>query len=67
MTFKGDYSILMKALFDLVYTGGGFKITDKQKKTWMVLVGEYMYRSAFVVDQEINFYCLLLAMAEISA
>jgi len=67
LTFKGDYSILMKTLFDLVYTGGGFKITDKQKKTWMVLIGEYMYRSAFVVDQEINFYCLLLAMAEISA
>jgi len=63
--FKGDYSVLMKTLFDLIYAAN-HGLSEKQKKSWMVLVGEYMYRSAFVVDQEINFYCLLLAMSEIT-
>lgn len=66
LTFRGDYSMLMKSLFDLLYSGH-IKISEKQKKTWMVLIGEYMYRSAFVADQEINFYCLLLAMSDITA
>jgi len=62
--FSGDYSTLMKGVFDAV-CGGNYSLTEQQKKLWLVTIGEYMYRSAFVVDQEINFYCLLLALSEI--
>lgn len=64
--FRGDYPSLMKALFDTIQ-GGSYSLTDKRKKLWLVTIGEYMYRSAFVLDQEINFYCLLLALADITA
>ena len=64
--FKGDYSLLMKGLFDVVcdiQTNNTF--TEAKKKMWLVAIGEYMYKSAFVVDQEINFYCLILALGGI--
>lgn len=64
--FKGDYTILMKSLFDNIYNGN-YSLSEHQKKLWLITVGEYMYRSSFVVDQEINFYCLILALSEITA
>lgn len=66
--FKGDYSILMKSLFDTICEiniNQSSKLSEVKKKMWLMTVGEYMYRSAFVVDQEINFYCLLLALNSI--
>jgi len=65
-TFHGDYSLLMKSLFDNICEGN-YSLSEQQKKLWLITIGEYMYRSAFVVDQEINFYCLILALTEISA
>jgi len=56
----------MKGLFDAVcdiQTNNTF--TEAKKKMWLVAIGEYMYKSAFVVDQEINFYCLILALGGI--
>jgi DNA polymerase III delta prime subunit len=64
--FKGDYSLLMKGLFDSVCNTSTSNIfTEAKKKMWLVAIGEYMYKSAFVVDQEINFYCLILALSGI--
>lgn len=61
--FKGDYNLLMKGLFDSVCDNPKSELlTESKKKMWLVTIGEYMYRSSFVVDQEINFYCLLVAM-----
>lgn len=65
-SFHSDYSLLTKALFDAVCQGN-YSLSEQQKKIWLITIGEYMYRSAFVVDQEINFYCLVLALSEISA
>jgi len=62
--FKGDYSILMKSMFDFVFENSK-NITELNKKMCLIAVGEYMYKSSFVVDQEINFYCLLLALNSI--
>jgi DNA polymerase III delta prime subunit len=59
--FKGDFNILMKSLFDAVCDDPQ-ELTEFQKKMWLITIGEYMYRSSFVVDHEINFYCLLLAL-----
>jgi DNA polymerase III delta prime subunit len=62
--FKGDYNILMKSLFDTVCDDHR-DLTEFKKKMWLITIGEYMYRSSFVVDHEINFYCLLLALNSI--
>jgi len=64
--FNGDYPVLMKGVFDEV-SKGNFGLTENRKKLWLVTIGEYLYRSALVLDQEINFYCLLLALSEINA
>ena len=63
--FNGDYPVLMKSLFDEICTGN-YNLTDNQKRLWLVAVGEYMYRSALVLDQEINFYCLLLTLSDLN-
>jgi len=61
--FKGDYNLLMKGLFDSVCDIPlSDSFTESKKKMWLVAIGEYMYRSSFVVDQEINFYCMLVSM-----
>ena len=65
--FKGDYAVLMKTLFDAICDIDAKTMPEMKKKMWLIAVGEYMYRSAFVVDQEINFYCLLLALNTISS
>jgi len=65
-TFNGDYPILMKSVFDTI-CNGNFSLKENQKKLWLITIGEYMYRSSFVLDQEINFYCLMLALSEITA
>lgn len=62
--FNADYPVLIKAIFDTV-CNANLPITSLQKKMWLMNVGEYMYRGNFVVDPEINFYCMLLALSEI--
>lgn len=62
--FNADYPVLIKSVFDAV-CNNNLPITPLQKKMWLITVGEYMYRGNFVVDPEINFYCLLLALSEI--
>lgn len=60
--FGSDYQVLLKDIFENI---------DKQdidvgkKRECLLIVSEYMYRSAFVLDQEINFYSCLLAISKI--
>lgn len=62
--FNGDYTTLIRSIFDIT-CNSGLPLTEFQKKMWLITIGEYMYRGSFVVDPEINFYCLLLALSEI--
>jgi replication factor C small subunit len=63
--FKGDYQLLIKSIFDCI-CNNNYNLSDERKKMWLVVIGEYLYKSAFVVDQEINCYCLLLALTEVN-
>lgn len=62
--FNADYPVLLKSVFDCIFNNN-LPITPVQKKMWLMTVGEYMYRGNFVIDPEINFYCMLLALSEI--
>lgn len=62
--FKGDYQILLKSIFDCV-SEKNYGLLETKKKMWLIAIGEFLYKSAFVVDQEINCYCLLLNLSEI--
>ena len=60
--FAGDYISLLRSLFNAVE---GSNLPDIQKKECLLVVGEYIYRTAFVADQEINFYTCILALSKI--
>jgi DNA polymerase III delta prime subunit len=62
--FNADYVQLLKSVFDVI-CNTNLPLTSLQKKMWLITVGEYMYKNTFVVDSEINFYCMLLALSEI--
>jgi DNA polymerase III delta prime subunit len=63
--FKGDYQLLLKSIFDCVCLNN-YGLSENVKKLWLIAIGEFLYKSAFVVDQEINCYCLLLNLSEIN-
>lgn len=58
--FGGDYTELLRALFNHIHD---CDMTDIKKSEHLIIVAEHLYRSAFVVDPEINFYSCLLALA----
>lgn len=65
-SFNADYTQLLTSLFNVV-CNEPLPLTDIQKKMWLITIGEYIYRNTFVVDLEINMYCLLLALSEIKS
>ena len=61
-TFGNDYPKLMKDLFNAVYKSS---IPEDKKRLALLQVSEYLYRSALVMDQEINFFSCLIALASV--
>lgn len=61
-TFSGDYVALMRDLFNFIDS----KEQDtEKKKNYLITLAEYIYRSSFVIDQEINCYSCLIKLSEI--
>lgn len=60
--FGGDYISLLRSMFNIIPDQ---QLNDMQKKECMLVVSEYIYRTAFVADQEINFYTCMLAVSKI--
>ena len=58
--FNGDYSHALKLLFNHICEED---LPALSKQEQMLIVSEYIYRSSFVLDQEINFFSCLLAIA----
>lgn len=58
-SFNKDYQQLLKEMFDYIFSS---EIQEKNKKTMLLEIGEFLYRSNFVLDQEINFFCCLMAL-----
>lgn len=60
--FNSDYLMLLKMMFNYVHD---LKMSDdNKKKMYLVTIAEAMYRSAFVVDQEINCYSCLVQLSD---
>ena len=62
INFDSNYQILMKELFDLIFSS---KIQENKKKLLLLEIGEYMYRDMSVLDHEINFFCCLISLEKI--
>ena len=55
--FQGDYDTLLANYLDFIYTSN---IEDIKKKETVAIIADHLYKSAFVVDKEINaFACLV--------
>jgi len=62
-SFGNDYPKLLKDLFNAVY-----KSTEKdenKKRLALLQVSEFLYRSALVMDQEINFFSCLISLSQL--
>lgn len=58
--FNADYVSLLRNMFNYADKN----ISDNElKKTYLLIISEYLYRSAFVVDQEINCYSCFISLA----
>ena len=62
--FGGDYQVLLRDLFDCIDNA---KLESNKKRDSLLSISEHMYRSAFVLDQEINFYSCLVTLSKIVA
>lgn len=59
--FNGDYVSLLRNLFNYVDE----EESDARIKEWcLIQIAEHLYRSSFVVDQEINCYACLIQMSD---
>ncbi len=59
--FGSDYQSLLRDLFDAV---DSIDVEQHKKRECLLIVSEHLYRSAFVLDQEINFYSCLLSISK---
>jgi DNA polymerase III delta prime subunit len=60
--FSSDYGQLLKDIFN--YVERSDTLSDDVKREVLIIIAEYMYRSAFVLDQEINFFTCMLIISK---
>lgn len=60
--FNSDYIELLRSLFNYIHESNS--ISPEKKSEQLIMVSEFLYRSSFVVDQEINFYTCMLSLTE---
>lgn len=57
-SFSSDYPGLMRSLLNITHHDEDIK--EEQKRVLICILAEHLYRSAFVMDQEINaFHCMI--------
>lgn len=61
-TFNSDYVLLLRNLFNYV---DETEANSDLKRLYLLAISEYLYRSAFCVDQELNCYACLIQLADI--
>jgi len=60
-SFNSDYVSLLRHLFNYIY-----KLEDDTgKRDLLLTISEHLYRSSFVVDQEINCFSCLIALSKL--
>ena len=62
MAFGNDYPKLMKDLFNTVYKS---EMSEDKKRLALLQVSEYLYRSALVMDQEINMFSCIISLSQL--
>ena len=61
-TFNSDYVLLLRNLFNYV---DEVETNPDMKRFYLLAIAEYLHRSAFSVDQELNCYACLIQLSDI--
>lgn len=61
-TFNSDYVLLLRNLFNFIDEN---ETNSDYKRFYLLAISEYLYRSAFCVDQELNCYACLIQLSDI--
>ena len=61
-SFGNDYPKLLKDLFNAIYKSS---LPEDKKRLALLQVSDSLYKSALVMDQEINFFSCLIALSQI--
>jgi DNA polymerase III delta prime subunit len=61
--FQGDYQMLLKNIFNKMCDKGDYN--NEKFKQALLIVSEHLYRTSFVVDQEINFFSCLISLEKL--
>jgi replication factor C small subunit len=61
--FNSDYISLLRGLFNYIDI---HEVNLNAKKQYLLTIAEHIYRSSFVIDQEINCYTCFIALSNIS-
>ena len=61
--FQGDYDTLLANFLDFLYEQD---LPDMKKKEMIVIIADHLYKSAFVVDKEINAFACLVSLEKAS-
>jgi len=59
--FNNDYPMLLKQMFDYIISNKESTMVNKRQ---LLTISEHLYRSAIVLDQEINFYSCCIALEQ---
>ncbi len=60
--FQGDYDTLLANLLDYLYEQ---PIDEFKKKQMITIIADHLYKSAFVVDKEINAFACLISLEKV--
>jgi DNA polymerase III delta prime subunit len=58
--FQNDYPMLMKALLGVIYSS---PMPDNDKQECILIISDHLYKSALVIDQEINFMSCVVKLS----
>ena len=59
-TFNNDYPVLLKEMFNYI---DELDINEEKKKSQLVTCHDFIYKSSFVMDQEINAYSCFITLS----
>ena len=60
--FQGDYDTLLGTFLDHIYLK---QIDDMKKKEMIAIIADHLYKSAFVVDKEINAFACFISLERV--
>ena len=60
--FQGDYDTLLSNYLNFIYSAN---IDDIKKKEMIAIIADHLYKSAFVVDKEINAFACLVNLEKV--